>query len=174
MCKQDRFAKVEAMALSRHDDFWLDTILFFRNAREIYRRFDDWKAIDRFYFIPLRLDMTYYIGGLALSMNEGPVFLGTFIRNTLEHPDLFSFKCPKCGETLNPYGYNGSPLSGRVDLQSTCACGWGGYEMVSGWRPRSEALKASQKSDTWRLRLFKMRGGKSATIRELLDWLDKQ
>ena len=174
MCSFDRFAKVEAPALHLHDGLWLDTIRFFRNSREIYCHFDDWKNIDRFYFIPLRLDMTYYIGGLSLCMADGPVHLCTFIRNSLEHPDLFSFKCPKCGKTLYPYGYNGSPLSGRVDLQSTCDCGWGGCEMVSGWRPRSVALKATQKSDSWRHRLFKLKGGRPATIRELLDWLDKQ
>lgn len=171
MCSSDRFSKVEAQALRLNDKLWLDTILFFRNARVIYRRFDDWKAIDRFYFIPLKLNMTYNIGGHSISMADGQVYLGTFIRNTLEHPELFSFKCPKCEETLYPYGYNGSPLSGRVDLQSTCACGWGGYEIVSGWRLRSDALKATQKSDSWRHRLFKHKGCHSATVKELLDWL---
>ena len=92
-------------------------------------------------------------------MSDDTVYLGTFIRNTIEHPELFSFKCPHCGETLYPYGYNGSPLSGRVDLQAICDCGWSGFEMVSGWRIRSEALKAAQHSDTWRRRLFKLKSG---------------
>ena len=51
MSSSDRFSKVEAQALRPNDELWLDTILYFRNAREIYRRFDDWKAIDRFYCV---------------------------------------------------------------------------------------------------------------------------
>ena len=168
----DRFSKVESEALRLNDDWWLDTIRFFRNANEIYSRFDDWKSIDRFYFIPLKLNMIYSIGGHAINMADGTVYLGTFIKNTLEHPELFSFKCPKCGKTVYPYGYNGSPLSGRVDLQGTCACGWGGYEMVSGWRVRSEALKDSQKSDSLRRKRFSLLFGKSASVQELLTWLE--
>lgn len=81
MCNShDRFAKVEAEALRLHDEFWLDTIRFFRHANEIIRRYDDWKDIDRFYFIPLRLDMAYHIGGLTLRIAEPPIYLGTFIR----------------------------------------------------------------------------------------------
>lgn len=174
MCNSDRFSKVEAQALHLHDEFWLDTILYFRNYREIIRRYDDWKDIDRFYFIPLKLNMTYSIGGHSISMADGTICLGSFIRNTLEHPELFSFRCPKCGESLYPYGYSGSPLSGRVDLQAHCGCGWGGYEMVSGWRLRSDALKSTQKSDSWRHRLFNLKGGAPATIRELLDWLNEK
>ena len=83
-------------------------------------------------------------------------------------------KCPHCGETLYPYGYNGSPLSGRVDLQAICDCGWSGFEMVSGWRIRSEALKAAQHSDTWRRRLFKLKSGTTSTIYDLLDWPHKE
>ena len=118
--------------------------------------------------------MTYCIGGHSISMSDGTVYLGTFIRNTIEHPDLFSFKCPHCGETLYPYGYNGSPLSCQVDLQAICDCGWSGFEMVSGWRIRSEALKAAQHSDTWRRRLFKLKSGTPSTIHDLLDWLHKE
>ena len=174
MSSSDQLSKVEVKALHLHDELWLDTILFFRNSRGIYRRFDDWKDIDRFYFVPLKLSMTYCIGGHSISMSDGTVYLGTFIRNTIEHPDLFSFKCPHCGETLYPYGYNGSPLSGRVDLQAICDCGWSGFEMVSGWRIRSEALKAAQHSDTWRRRLFKLKSGTTSTIYDLLDWPHKE
>lgn len=74
---------------------------------------------------------------------------------------------------LDPYGYNGSPLSGRVDMQGYCDCGWGGYIMYSGWRIRSEALKSTQKADAWRLHLFKLKGGQSATVKELLEWLSQ-
>lgn len=174
MFSHDRFSKVEAEALRLHDELWLDTIRFFRNSREIYRRFEEWKDIDSFYFIPLRLNMTYSIAGHAICMADGPVYLGTFIRNTLEHPELFSATCPKCGRTVYPYGYCGSPLSGRVDLEATCDCGWDDFVIVSGWRIRSEALKASQKSDRLRLAKFRVAesfGSKASTIRELLDWL---
>ena len=171
MFTSDRFSKVEAQALRLHDEFWLDTILYFRNYREIFRRFDDWKDIDRFYFIPLKLNMTYSIGGHSISMADGTIHLGTFVRNSLVHPDLFSFRCPKCGEPLYPYGYSGSPLSGRVDLQAHCVCGWGGFEMVSGWRIRSEALKATQKSDSLRHLIFKLEGSKPLTVKDLLEWL---
>lgn len=172
----DSFSKVEAHAISQHDDFMLDTIRFFRNANKLYRRFDDWKGVDRFYFIPLNLNMTYCIGGYSISMADGPVYLGTFIRNTVEHPDLFEFRCPKCGKTLYPYGFNGSPLSGRVDLQSMCdCCGWEGYEMVSGWRKRSDALKATQREDKFRSAKYRFRvkclKKQSSTIEDLLSWL---
>ena len=172
MCKShDRFAKVEAEALRLNDELWLDTICFFRNAGEIYRRFDDWKTLDRYYFIPLKLSMTYCIGGLSISMADGPIHLGTFIRNTIEHPELFLFKCPHCGEALYPYGYNGSPLSGRVDLQAICDCGWGGFEMVSGWHIRSNTLKETQSQDKRRYRHFKFSCQNPSTIEELLAWL---
>lgn len=171
----DSFSKVEARAINQHDSFMLDTIRFFRNANELYRRFNDWKSVDRFYFIPLKLNMTYCIGGHSISMADGPVYLGTFIRNTVENPDLFVFRCPKCGKTLYPYGFNGSPLSGRVDLQSMCDCGWDGYEMVSGWRKRSDALKTSQNKDKFRLAKFRFRVKclmeQPSTIEELLNWL---
>lgn len=104
MSSSDQLSKVEVKALHLHDELWLDTILFFRNSREIYRRFDDWKDIDRFYFVPLKLSMTYCIGGHSISMSDGTVYLGTFIRNTIEHPDLFSFKCPLAGKRSTPMG----------------------------------------------------------------------
>lgn len=40
----------------------LDTKLFYQNAPEIYARFEEWKDIDRFYFIPLYMEMTYSCG----------------------------------------------------------------------------------------------------------------
>jgi len=172
--KKDIFAQVESQALAAGDSVKVDTIRFFRNSNEIYRRFDDWKGIDKFYFIPLKLEMTYGIGGHSISMAEGPLYLGTFISNTLQHPDLFTEPCPQCGHQLMPYGYNGSPLSGRVDLEATCPeCGWNSYVSVSGWRIRSEALKASQKAD--RLRLMKARllkpKFKASTVEDLLAFL---
>ena len=144
---------------------------------EFYAHFDAWKDIDRFYFIPLKRDTAYSINGYHISMADEPFYLGSFVHCTLEHQDLFSFPCPHCGKRLYPYSYNGSPLSGRVDLEAECPdCGWKGYEMVSGWHIRSQALKATQKTD--RLRLLKAKllhpGFKPTTIEELLKWMNPQ
>lgn len=123
-------------------------IRFIRNANEIYARYVDWKKLDKFYFIPLNLDMTYVLDGIPVRMAEKPLYLGTFIRNTLEHKDIFTALCPHCSHQLLPHGYNGSPLSGRVNLDATCPeCDWNGSVTVKGWRIRSEALKATQKAD---------------------------
>lgn len=174
MFKRDQFAKVEAQALRLGDEFWLDTIRFFRNAGIIYRRYDDWKNIDRFYFIPLKMMMTYSVGGMALRMADDPIFLGTFIRNTFEHEDLFTAPCPRCGRKLFPYGYSGSPLSGRVDLEAKCECGWDDFVIVSGWRIRSQALRDTQNLDKRRYKNFKLSHQQSASIQELLEWLEKE
>ena len=118
--------------------------------------------------------MNYGIAGHSISMAGGPIYLGCFIKNTLQHPDLFTATCPQCGHRLLPYGYNGSPLSGRVDLEATCPeCDWDSYVAVWGWRIRSEALKASQKADKLRhlkARLLKPEF-KASTVEELLDYL---
>ncbi|MBQ1708659.1 MAG: hypothetical protein II026_06305 [Bacteroidales bacterium] len=82
----------------------LYTQLFYRNAPEIYAHFDEWKDNDRFYFIPLYLQMTYSCGWVA-EVAPDPVWLGSFVRCTLEHPDLFQYQCPSCG--------NSAPLSLR-------------------------------------------------------------
>lgn len=42
--------------------------------------------------------------------------------------------------------------------------------IFSGSKTHSEALKWPQKSDSMRRRLFKLKGGKSATVKELLKW----
>ena len=153
----------------------LDTKLFFQNAPEIYARFDEWKDIDRFYFIPLYLQMTYSCGWVA-EIAPDPVWLGSFVRCTLEHPELFQFKCPMCGQTVYPYRYVGSPLSGRVDLEGYCDCGWRGFETASGWFKRGESLREQIAADKIRHSKFKLLPlcGKSATIEELQDLLKKQ
>ena len=148
------------------------TKVFYQNAVEIYASYDDWKDIDKFYFIPLYLEMTYSCGWVA-EMAPDPVWLGSFVRCTLEHPDLFQYKCPKCGKTVFPYRYCGSPLSGRVDLEGRCNCGWKGYEMVSGWRLRATALRdqlASDKARYWKYRLLHPTIGAS-TVEEMIQWL---
>ena len=147
----------------------LQTKVFYESAGEICARFDEWKDDDRFYFIPLYLEMTYSCAGWVAEMAPDPVWLGSFVRCTLEHPELFQFKCPTCGKTVLPYRYCGSPLSGRVDLEGNCSCGWNGYESVTGWRLRAVALRETLESDSPRFvkaKLFHW-GTKASTIEEL-------
>ena len=150
----------------------LDTKLFYQHSVEIYTRFDDWKDEDRFFFIPLYMEMTYSMGWVA-EIAPDPIWLGSFIRCNLEHPELFQVTCPKCKKTLFPYRYVGSPLSGRVDLEYECQCGKKGYEMVSGWRTRAIALRDQLERDKVRFLEFKMRhlGSKPAAIEDLLAWM---
>ena len=147
---------------------------FCRNSNEIYAHFDDWKDNDRFYFIPLYLEMTYSVSGFVLELAPDPVWLGSFIQNTLSHPELYQYKCPKCGKTVLPFRYVGSPLSGRVDLEGYCDCGWRGHEMVSGWFKRGEALRKQLDVDKLRYRKYKLLhpGAAPATIEELLESLN--
>lgn len=146
---------------------------FYRNSNVIYAHFDDWKDIDRFYFIPLYLEMTYCIAGIPSELAPDPVWLGSFVQCTLNHPELFQYKCPKCGKTVLPFRYVGSPMSGRVDLEGKCDCGWEGYEMVSGWFIRGEALREQIAADKVRYRKFKLLHPRTdaSTIEALLVWL---
>jgi len=148
------------------------TKLFYRNAGEIYAKFDEWKNIDKFYFIPLYMEMIYSCGWVA-EIAPDPVWLGSFVRCTLEHPELFQFKCPKCGKTVYPYRYVGSPLSGRVELEGRCDCGWSGFETASGWFKRGESLREQLAADKLRHNKYKLLhlNAEPATIDELLAWL---
>ena len=145
---------------------------FYQHSNEIYARFDDWKGDDRFYFIPLYLEMTYSMGWVA-EIAPDPVWLGSFVRCTLENPELFQYKCRTCGRTVYPYRYVGSPLSGRVDLEGRCQCGRESVESVSGWRLRASALRDQIANDTARVRKFKFLHHKegAATVAELIAWL---
>ena len=123
---------------------------FYSHANELYARFDDWKDIDRFYFIPLYLEMTYNVTGITAELAPDPVWLGSFVQTIRNHPDLFQFQCPDCGKSILPYRFVGSPLSGRVDLEGYCNCGWKGYKTVSGWFKRGEALREQLAADKLR------------------------
>lgn len=152
----------------------LDTQLFYRNTPEIYARFDEWKDNDRFYFIPLYLQMTYSCGWVA-EIAPDPVWLGSFVKNTLEHPELFQYQCPHCGKTVLPYRYAGSPLSGRVDLEGQCTCGWKGFESVTGWRIRATALRDQLASDKARYRKYVFIHPKacSSSVADLMHYLNR-
>ena len=89
-------------------------------------------------------------------MAPDPVWLGSFVRCTLEHPDLFQYNCPDCGKVVHPYRYVGSPLSGVVHLEGRCDCGWNGINEVSGWRLRATTLRDQLKSDKLRYRKYRL------------------
>ena len=130
--------------------------LYCRHAATLIRHFDEWRDDPRYYFIELRLDMTYYCAGLAARIADPPYHLGTIVRNSLENPELFSCGCPS-GHRAYAYAYNGSPLSGRFDLGMACPeCGWNAWVSRSGWRVRSEALRATQAEDAERLKDVKL------------------
>ena len=150
----------------------LDTKLFYRNSVEIYTCFNDWKDIDKFYFIPLYMEMTYCMGWVA-EIAPDPVWLGSFVRCTQEHSEQFQYQCPKCGKVVHPFRYVGSPLSGIVDLEGRCGCGWKGYERVSGWRLRATALRDQIAHDTarnWKYKVLHLGAG-AATIEKLMAWM---
>ena len=150
----------------------LDTKLYYENAVEILSHWDQWKDIDRFYFTPLYLEMFYCMGWVA-EVAPDPVWLGSLIRCSMENPELFQYKCPKCEKTILPYRYCGSPLSGVVDLEGKCACGWKGYDTTSGWRIRATALREQLARDTARYRrcIIITPGLKQSTVKKLLDFL---
>ena len=129
--------------------------LYCRHAATLIRHFDEWRDDPRYYFIELRLDMTYYCAGLAARVADPPYHLGTVVRNSLKNPELFSCVCPS-GHRAYAYAYNGSPLSGRFDLGMACPeCGWNAWVSRSGWKVRSEALRATQAEDAGRLQMVR-------------------
>jgi len=148
--------------------------LYYKHAATLLREFDRWKGIDRFYFIPLKLNMAYFCAGWAAAVAFPPYFIGTILRNSFEHPELFGTQC-ECGNQAYGYSYNGSPLSGRFDISHACpCCGLVSRTTESGWRIRSEALKAMQDEDLKRGRWMQFwhPGFEPATIQELLRFLN--
>ena len=49
------------------------------------------------------MEMTYSCGWVA-EMASDPVWLGSFVRCTLEHPELFRYHCPACGKVVQALG----------------------------------------------------------------------
>ncbi len=148
--------------------------LYFKHAATLLREFDRWKDIDRFYFIPIKLNMAYFCAGWAAAVAFPPYFIGTILRNSIVHPDLFGTQC-ECGRQAYGYSYNGSPLSGRFDISHACpCCGLVTRTTESGWRIRSEALKATQEEDLkqGRRMQFWHPDFEPATIQELLRYLN--
>ena len=159
-------------ALRPTEEQCLRTKVFYQNAGEIYARFDNWKDIDKFYFTPLYMEMTYSCGWVA-EMAPDPVWLGSFVRCTLEHPELFQYHCPACGKAVHPFRCVGSPLSGSVHLEGRCECGWHGVEEVIGWRQRATELRGQLARDRFRYRKYQLLhpGTEASTAEELLEYL---
>ncbi len=168
---KNKFFKKDALRPTEEQLFL--TKPFYSNSNLIYAHFDDWKDIDRFYFIPLYLEMTYCVAGILSELAPDPVWLGSFVQNTLKHPELYQYKCPKCGNMVLPFRYVGSPLSGRVDLEGYCDCGWRGYKTVSGWFARGQSLREQIAADKPRYGKYRLRHLKAepASIADLLAWL---
>ena len=147
--------------------------LYFKHASILLRKFGKWKGIDRFYYIPIKLNMTFFCAGWAEAVAYPPYFIGTILRNSLEHPDLFSTEC-ECGHQAYGYCYNGSPLSGRFDISHSCpCCGKEIHTSESGWRIRSIVLRETQAKDLKYGRWIQLRhqNYQPATIQDLLRYL---
>lgn len=150
------------------------TVLFESNAPAIFRSYEKWKDIPQCYFIKLRLNLGYYnTEGLAMWMADPPYWLGTIVRNSIEHPDLFGARC-SCGHQAYAYRYAGSPLSGSCSLNVACPeCGWKGISLGSGWTIRRDVLQETQSQDKRFLGLLKQEeiDFKVADIRDLLRYI---
>ena len=145
--------------------------LYHRHAHIIFSRFGEWKGRDEFYFIPLALNMLYCGPGFGARLADPPYHLGTIVRNSIENPALFGCRCPN-GHQAYAVEYNGSPLSGRFDMSVVCpVCGNEQHVTESGWRVRSEALKATRKKDALRAALTRRPWFKAADLRDLLRFL---
>ena len=119
--------------------------------------------------------MIYSCCGWAAEIAPDPVWLGSLVGNSFEHPELFTLTCPECGKAVYAHYYNGSPLSGAVHMSGKCDCGWEGYEAVRGWWERATALRDRLAADTPRHRRFRFLHPKTepATVEELLRWLHR-
>ena len=171
--QQDLFSQWERNALLSRDACAYDTVRFFRNAQEIFALFDEWKDKDRFYFIPLKLGLTFCMGGRSFQMTGDRMYLGTFVRTVLEHGDRFTASCPDCGRKLYPYGYLGPTLDFRVRLEAGCPCGWQGKIYAGNWAIWNVASRNTLKKDERRRRITRLFHPffKAASVDSLMEYL---
>ena len=151
-----------------------ETRLYLHHADKILAAFNSFKDKDRFYFVEISFDMTYHGPGFAVRMADPPYYLGTILRTSVENPDLFSGRCPRCGRILYSHAFNGSPISGRVHLSCKCPdCSWSGSLPVSGWKKCSDSLRRAQAEDKKRLTWTRILHPffKPATLDGLLDYI---
>ena len=171
ICLMSQKTNLSAEGIRRQRDLEVQLRkLYFGQAVTLIRHFDKWKDNPEFYFIELKLDMTYFCPGFSARVAAPPYHLGTIIRNSLNNPELFSCVCPDGHQAL-AYAYNGSPLSGRFDLGMACpVCGWNEWVTRCGWIVRSKTLKATQAEDAMRLAAVKFRNPDfhASDIRNLL------
>ena len=122
---------------------------------------------------PLFMQMTYSCAGWVAEMAPDPVWLGSFVRCTLELPEIFQNKCFTCGKMVLPLRYCSSPLYGRVDLEGKCECGWKGFEMVYGWQKRAKVLRGHMSSDRYRNVKFRLlvHLAQPSALNDLMNWL---
>lgn len=147
--------------------------LYLKYADRLLATFEEWKDIDRFYYIPVSLNMAFFCAGGGTAMALPPYFIGTILRNSMENPELFGTKC-KCGHQAYGYSYNGSPWSGRVDMSHGCPhCGAHVDTTQSGWKVRSKVLRESQKAEGGRIAKIRLLHPRfePATIQELLRFI---
>ena len=140
---------------------------FYQHANEIYARFEDWKDINRFYFISLFLEMTYSNNGIVSELAPDPVAGGPSYRT----PSTIR-GCPSVARWC-PFRYVDSPLSGCLGLEGYCDCGWSGFETISGWFKRGVAMREQLTDDKIRhskYNLFHI-NAELATLDELSTWL---
>ena len=151
--EKDRFYVQEQFALEMKDEAWINAIQFYRNANEIYSRFDEWKEEKRFYFIKLRLRTIDFARAGEFPMFKDPIYLGSFVRNVLEYEEYFTAACPDCGHKIYPYRFRGFPYGGgNVELHASCpSCGWTGHVNKSGWSIQRSSMEATQVTDNVRL-----------------------
>jgi hypothetical protein len=171
--QQDLFSLWEQSALQSRDALGYDTVCFFRNLNEIYSLYDEWKDKDRFYFIPLKLRLTYCMGGHTTRMTDDQVFLGSFIKTVLSNEDRFATPCPKCGRKTYPYGYLGPSLNRWVALEAICSCGEKVRPYSGGWGVWNVPFRNIMKTDKRRLfwaHLFHPRF-KASTVESLMEFL---
>ena len=171
--QQDHFSRWEQNALLSRDERGYDTVCFFRHLDEIYALFEAWKDEDRFYFIPLRLRLTYCMHGHATDLAGDLVYLGTFIKTVLEHEDRFTARCPQCGRKLYPYGSRGPSLDYHGSLEAVCSCGETTRPFSGGWGLWNVPFRTSLKADEKRLRRVRFFHPRfqPADIQALLDFL---
>lgn len=147
--------------------------LYYRHAAYIFRYFDRWKDIDEYYFIELKLNMTFVTLGLRASVANPPYHLGTIVRNSIAYPQLLSSTGSR-GHRAYAYTYNGSPNTKVLKLYLACpTCGWMCTTNTRNWIKASNALKLTQAEDFSRLYGIKKRnpGFMAADLRDMLRYL---
>jgi len=144
--------------------------LYYRHASTLFAQHRRWLHEEKYYFIELHLNMAYVSTAFIMRLADPPYFLGTMVRTSLLHPDLFQCRCPD-GHLAFAYAYSGSPLSGRIKQGMACPeCGWNEWIDRTGWLTRSKALRKELARDQEYLARLKEKdpGFRPGDFRDLL------